>query len=101
MQTGESFGNMRAGSRIILIARDSSWVQVRDGKGETLFQQVLRPGQSYYVPPGDNIKLATANAGGIDVYVDGKEMPPFGKKGDIIRGISLDADSIIGRGSGR
>lgn len=100
-QTGESFGHLRGGSRIILIARDSSWVQLRDGKGETLFQQVLRPGQSYYVPPGDNIKLATANAGGLDVYVDGQKMPPFGKKGDIIRGIALDADDILKRGTGR
>lgn len=101
IQTGENFGNVRGNSRIVLIARDSSWLQVHDGSGETLFQQVLRPGQSYYVPRGDNIKLATANAGGIDVYVDGKQMPPFGKKGDIIRGISLDADAILKRGSGR
>ncbi|MBL1147481.1 MAG: helix-turn-helix domain-containing protein [Pseudomonadota bacterium] len=101
IQTGESFGNRRGNSRIVLIARDSSWVQVRDGSGQTLFQQVLRPGQSYYVPRGENTKLATANAGGIDVYVDGKKMPPFGKKGDIIRGISLDADEILKRHTGR
>ncbi|TNE25452.1 MAG: helix-turn-helix domain-containing protein [Alphaproteobacteria bacterium] len=101
IQTGESFGNRRGNSRIVLIARDSSWVQVRDGSGQTLFQQVLRPGQSYYVPRGENTKLATANAGGIDVYVDGKKMPPFGKKGDIIRGISLDADDILKRNTGR
>jgi len=97
IQTGERFGNRRGNSRIVLIARDSSWVQVRDGSGQTLFQQVLRPGQSYYVPRGDNTKLATANAGGIDVYVDGQKMPPFGKKGDIIRGIALDATDILKR----
>ncbi|TVQ84579.1 MAG: helix-turn-helix domain-containing protein [Micavibrio sp.] len=96
----EEFGAPARQSRITLHATDSSWIHVRSAEGETLFQQVLRPGQLYRAPDQPNMRLDTANAGGFDVYVDGEKAAPFGRAGDIIRGITLDADEIKRR-SGR
>ena len=96
-QTAQTFGVPRSRSRVSLKSIDSSWVQVKDKNGKSLFQKVLRPGQIYRAPKEPGLKLTTANAGGLEVYVDGKKVEPFGKKGDIIHGISLNPADITKR----
>ena len=96
-QAAQTFGVPRSRSRVSLKSVDSSWVQIRDKTGKSLFQKVLRPGQIYRAPKEHGLKLTTANAGGLEVYVDGKKVEPFGKKGDIIHGISLNPADITKR----
>lgn len=92
---GKSFGVSSKHSRITLKAIASSWVHINDKGGKTVFRKVLRPGQIYRVPNIKNLTLTTANAGGLEVYVDGKKLKAFGKRGDIIRGIELNPDKIL------
>ena len=35
-----------------------------------------------------------ANAGGLEILVDGKPLPPLGKPGDILRGLVLDGPQL-------
>lgn len=93
--SGKAFGATGGKSRISLRAIASSWVHIKDKNGKTVFRKVLRPGQIYRVPNIDGLSLTTANAGGLEVYVDGKKLDPFGKKGDIIRGIELNPNKIL------
>ena len=77
-------------SRIELRANQASWVQITDAKGEVIYKKVLRPGDQYYVPDQTGLSLVTANAGGLEIYVDGQKIQALGQSGEIVRGIGLD-----------
>jgi len=85
--------NVKPGrSRIAIQAKETSWVQVNNPDG-TVYKKLLRAGESIYVPEGAGSSLTTTNAGGLDVFVDGKMVRPLGKKGDIVRQ-RLDPDRM-------
>lgn len=76
--------------RIMIRATGDSWVQVRDSEGTALFTRVLREGDIYRVPSKAGLKLATGNAGALDILVDGVPAPRLGGFGDVVRNITLD-----------
>lgn len=88
---GEVFGATEGGARVVLVARLESWIQVTDPETNALLTRVLRAGDRYYVPPEADLTLATGNAGGLDVWVDGRKAPALGPVGVVRRGITLDA----------
>lgn len=81
-------------SRITLKATEASWVQVSDAHETVLYRKVLRPGEQYSVPDKPGLILDTANAGGLQVIVDGHRAPALGKDGDIMRGIPLNPQEL-------
>jgi cytoskeleton protein RodZ len=90
-KTADSVIKIKRGrSHVLLQANQASWVQITDAKGDVIFKKVLRPGDQYYVPDQPGLSLVTANAGGLDVSVDGKLVQPIGKQGEIVRGVTLD-----------
>lgn len=89
---GRSYGTQNKNSHITLLAKQDSWVQVRDG-GEQLFTRVLRPGDTYRVPDRAGLKLRTGNAGGIVVVKDGVEGAPMGSVGQVLRDFPLESGS--------
>ena len=84
----------RGKSRITLQANQASWVQITDAKQNVIYRKVLRPGEQYYVPDQPGLSLVTANAGGLEVFVDNKRVQDIGKPGEIVRGITLDASEL-------
>ncbi len=82
------------GSRIVIRAVADSWVQVNDRDGSLVMTRVLRPGDSYRVPDQDGLRLVTGNAGGLEIYVDGNQMPALGAPGAVLRNIPLDAERL-------
>lgn len=89
-QEQETINIRRGSTRIMLEARQPTWVQVTDARGMVVFKKVLRPGDRYYVPDGAGYSLLTTNAGGINVSVDGRQAQPLGRQGETIRGMRLD-----------
>ena len=81
-------------SRITLKATEACWVQVVDEHQKVLYRKVLRPGEQYSVPDQPGLLLDTANAGGLEIVVDGKQVQPVGKDGEILRGIALDPKEL-------
>jgi cytoskeletal protein RodZ len=79
---------------IVLEARLDSWIQIVDGKGQTVIDRILRAGERYVVPAGTGLVLTTGNAGGLDVFVDGQRTPPLGDVGAVKRKISLDSGQL-------
>ncbi|MDE0060065.1 MAG: DUF4115 domain-containing protein [Defluviicoccus sp.] len=73
-----------------LRALTDSWIEIRSGDAPPLYSGLLRQGQSYAVPPRQGLTLITGNAGGLEVLVDGKAMPPLGPPGEVMRNIALD-----------
>ncbi|MFN3827313.1 MAG: helix-turn-helix domain-containing protein [Micavibrio sp.] len=77
---------------VVLKMVDSAWVEIRDASGKALLSRILKPGDSYIVPASvKGLILDTGNVGGIQFTVDGKVLSPFGVKGDVRRGIKLEA----------
>lgn len=93
----ERFGTAnRDKANVILQASQESWVKIEDGRGNTVFSRVLVPGDVYYVPLGDKYKATFGNAGGIDVWVNGKLIPDVGADHVRKSGISMSPDSLLG-----
>ena len=84
----------QAKSRIRLHSVADSWVKVTDRNGRALLQNVMRPGDEYWVPDQPGLTMITGNAGGLEIYVDGRKTAPLGGAGDIIRGVELTPQSL-------
>jgi cytoskeletal protein RodZ len=90
----QTFGATNAGSRVLLYARLESWIQVTDAENVPLWTRVLRAGDSYLLPDQPGLTLATGNAGGLDIFVDGKKVPTLGPVGVERRGVTLDPEQL-------
>lgn len=87
--------NVPDGSRVVLRAVDESWVRVWDSSTQqVLFSGLLKAGQSYYAPDRKGLTMETGNAGGLEIVVDGKPLPPLGKDGVVKRNVALDAEGL-------
>lgn len=76
--------------RVMLRARQDSWVQIQAANGVTVMARTLRAGESYTVPEQSGLRLTTGNAGALDVIVDGQVAPALGQIGAVRRNVALD-----------
>jgi len=81
------------GSRIVLRANRDSWIQVRKG-GDLVVRRLLRRGDTYAVPTDGGYTLNTSNAGGLEVYVDGRRVRNLGPVGVPRNGVRLSPGSL-------
>lgn len=98
---GQVFGAANLESRVMLRARLESWVQVTDADGSPLLTRILQAGDRYLVPNRPGLTLTTGNAGGLEILVDGRPMPPLGPVGVVRRGVTLDPQRLIADAAAR
>ena len=79
----------RKESRVVLQAEKESWVKIEDARGSSVFSRVLVPGDVYYMPLSDKLKV-----GAIDVWVDGKLIKKLGPANTKKTGISMAPDAL-------
>lgn len=73
-------------------AIDTAWMRITiDNKFGDEF--TLNPHLSKMLKAKTNFKLLIGNAGGVELYLNGKKLPRFGKKGEI-KNISVDSSGI-------
>lgn len=72
-----------------------SWIEVKNARGRTELSRVLMQGDVYYVPVGDGYKFTCSNAGGFDIWVNGKMAPKIGGVGVRKSGVSLSPESLM------
>lgn len=72
----------------------NSWVEIKDGDGQTLVSRVLKAGEKYFIPNRPNLKLSAGNAAGLSFEIDGQPLNPIGKEGEIIRDLQLDLNYL-------
>jgi cytoskeleton protein RodZ len=94
VSAGVGYNASITGSRIVIVARMESWVEVQNAKGEAIWGRVLRAGDRYLVPDEPGMTMTVGNAGGIDVFVDGGKAPSLGTVGIGRRGVMLDPDRL-------
>ena len=83
-----------ANNKMELVISENSWVEIKNAAGEMVIRQVLKPGDKYIVPNEDGLVLATGNAGGITVFVDGKKIRKLGQSAQVKRNVILDPEKF-------
>lgn len=87
--------DMPEGIRVLLRARGESWVQVRDSRAnQTLFDRVLRSGDTFQVPNRDGLVLTTGKAENLEIVLDGQPVPVLAGAVGVRRGVALDVDRL-------
>ncbi len=81
-------------SRIVLRANAEVWILLKDRSGAVLLNRVLKPGETWSVPPRPDLLLTTGNAGGTEILVDGLATPGIGVSGAVRRDLPLDPQAI-------
>lgn len=74
--------------RLGLRARDNSWVDLKVD-GRTVFRGELKKGKFESWQADNKIELSLGNAGGIELELDGRVIPPLGRKNQGIKGIRI------------
>ena len=99
MLTGRSDGTTSAGVStqpvVLLNFVDETWFQVKDTTGRIIYSGTLKPGSSYNVPTQPGLRLTTGNAGGMEIYVNGRRLRPIGPSGSVVHNIPLDPDKLL------
>lgn len=81
-------------NQVELVVSENSWTDIRNASGATILRQILKPGDKYVVPYGEEGKgliMSTGNAGGITVFIGGKKIGVLGKGAQVKRKIPLEA----------
>ena len=86
--------------KVLVRAKETSWIKLKLPNGKTLFSGLLRPGDIYKIPRKAGIKMITGNAGGTEIFVDGETIKQLGPIGSVRRDILMDPKALLGRNSG-
>lgn len=70
-----------ATEEVVLQASAPTWLEVRDGSGRLLFSRELAAGERYRALSEDGLTVTTADAGLVEVFVDGQSFGPLGETG--------------------
>lgn len=66
-----------------LSATEETWLSITSG-GKEIFSGILQASQSKTVEGAENATMRIGNAGGLEVRLNGKPLPPLGKRGDVL-----------------
>lgn len=80
--------------RVVLLARESSWVQVRSAARDYVRTRTMQPGEQFVLPDRADLALWTGNAGGLELLLDGQSLGRAGALGAVVRDLSLAPDSL-------
>lgn len=95
---GQVFGDAAATKpRVVLQADNESWILIADSHGITVFDRVLKPGETYIVPSAKGLTLTTGNASGLILKVDGVELPRIVSSSRVVRAVPLDPEKLKAR----
>ncbi|RJO65291.1 MAG: DUF4115 domain-containing protein [Candidatus Omnitrophota bacterium] len=83
--------------RLGMYAKENSWVEVKvDGK--TVLRNVLKKGRYESWQANDKIELSLGNAGGVELEVNTKHIPPLGRRGQAVKQVTITRDGLkVGR----
>lgn len=94
---GFVYGQQNHDSRIFIRANAQTWVRIEDADGNVLLSRTLRAGESYRAPNRPGMVLATRNAGGLQLFVDGKPAGAAGSAGQVLTDLPLDPAALSGQ----
>ncbi|MDD5730145.1 MAG: DUF4115 domain-containing protein [Candidatus Omnitrophica bacterium] len=85
----ETFSGIRLG----IHAKDDCWVQLK-ADGKAVFQNVLKKGRFEVWQAKDKMELTLGNVGNVELELNGKILPPLGKKGQAVKNILVTREGL-------
>lgn len=92
------YGRKNYNPRLVLVATKETWIEVT--RGETVvFSRLLKAGDQYWVSSinPEELFLKTGNAGGLEIYCDGKLTQSLGESGVLRSNIALIPDDFAAK----
>jgi cytoskeletal protein RodZ len=74
-------------------AKEDCWLEVKTD-GKLIFRNVLKKGNYEEWEAKEKIEFSVGNAGGVDVEVNGKLLPPLGRRGQVIKNIRVTKQGL-------
>lgn len=94
---GKVYGEQNVSPRVVLRARGETRVTVRGPDGMLYINRDLAAGDTYRVPNLTGLTLAVADAGAIEVDLDGQVLGRAGQPRQVLGKVSLDPQSLTDR----
>ena len=80
---------------ILIKAEQSSWVLISNAQGKTIYDHVMKPGETYQVPNFPGLTLTAGNGAGIVIALDGVDLPKLSNvTSHIVRNVPLDTATL-------
>ncbi|MGH7082553.1 MAG: DUF4115 domain-containing protein, partial [Acetobacteraceae bacterium] len=76
--------------QVVVAASADDWIGVTDASGHMILGRLLHQGDKLTLPDGSGLVFTAGNAGATTLLVDGKEAPPIGSDGEVVRDQPLD-----------
>jgi transcriptional regulator with XRE-family HTH domain len=61
-------------AKLVLLAKESTWVKIHNSKGHMLYEHTLHVGDAYFVPDEDDLIISAGNKDAIEVFNNGRLM---------------------------
>lgn len=92
------YGQKNYNPRLVLIAKEKVWIEITRGN-TVVFSRLLDRGDQYMVSSKnpEGLYLKTGNAGGLDIYCDGRLTQSLGPRGALISNIALIPDDFAAK----
>ena len=89
----ESFPKIGDTLRLTIFAEEDIWMQVKvDGK--VVFRRILKKGSSETWQAKDGFDLWLANAGIVKLELNGKILPPIGRRGQLLKSVVITREGL-------
>ena len=85
------------GNQVVLVATESSWVQIRSPDRDFFKMGTLEPGERLVLPDRTDLALWTGNAGGLQIEVGGKTLGTPGRRGQVVKDLPLTPGQLEAR----
>lgn len=86
------------GPTIRMVAANETWVRVRSAEGNTLFEKVMQPGETYDVPLTEvPATLRTGNSGAVYFAMGSDCYGPVGSSGEVTSNVPLERLALADR----
>lgn len=92
------YGQRNYNPRLVLLAKEETWIEITRN-GTVVFSRLLNPGDQYWVSSSnpEELFLKAGNAGGLDVYCDGRLTQSLGPSGLLRSNIPLIPDDFAAK----
>jgi len=84
--------------RLSVQAKTAAWVRIAVD-GQPSKDMILKPGETREWSAQEGFTLSLGNAGGVILNLDGQELPPVGKSGQVIRNLQIPAVASTSAGT--
>lgn len=71
-------------------AVSDTWMMIANSEENNLFDNIIHKGESYRAPVGKGLFLTTGNAGGLEFFLSGQQLPVPSGHGIILNALAID-----------